>query len=56
MAASLFGVFTASLAVICFLCALPALRKNRYALAMVFILNAIAHAVTSIHFLIGNLF
>ena len=56
MQRSIFGVFTALLAVICFLCALPALRKKRYGLAVFLFLNAFTNVVNTIHAVYGTLF
>ncbi len=56
MQRSIFGVFTALLAVICFLCALPALRKKRYGLAVLLFLNVFTNVVNTIHAVYGTLF
>ncbi len=56
MQRSLFGVFTACLAIICFLCALPAFKKNRYGLGTILLLNAFTNLVNTIHAFYGTLF
>ncbi|EQC69420.1 hypothetical protein [Streptococcus equinus] len=56
MQRSIFGVFTALLAVICILCAIPALRKKRYGLAVLLFLNAFTNIVNTIHAVYGTLF
>ncbi|MDO4635702.1 MAG: hypothetical protein Q4A87_07430 [Streptococcus sp.] len=56
MQRSIFGVFTACLAIICFLCAIPAFRKNRHGLALIFLLNAFTNLVNTIHAFYGMLF
>ena len=52
----IFGIFTAFLAVICFLSALPALRKKRYGLATLLFFNAFTNLVNTIHAFYGTLF
>lgn len=54
MQRSIFGVFTALLAVICILCAIPALRKKRYGLAVLLFLNAFTNIVNTIHAVYGT--
>ncbi|MFU2163570.1 hypothetical protein ACMZ6Z_01965 [Streptococcus pluranimalium] len=56
MKANLFGVFTACLAVICFLCALPAFAKKRYGLGIILLLNAFANLVNTMQAFYGGLF
>lgn len=56
MQRSIFGVFTAFLMVICILCAIPALRRRRYALAVLLFLNAFTNLVNTIHAFYGTLF
>ena len=56
MQRSIFGVFTALLAIICVLCALPAFHKNRYGLGTLFLLNALTNLVNTIHAFYGTLF
>lgn len=56
MQRSIFGVLTACLAIICVLCAIPAYKKNRYGLAIVFVLNALTNLVNTIHAFYGTLF
>lgn len=56
MQRSIFGVFTAVLAVICLFCALPAYKKNRYGLGTIFLMNAFTNLVNSIHAFYGTLF
>lgn len=56
MERSLFGVFTAFLCAICVICSLQALRKRRYGLAVLFLLNAFTNLVNSIHAFYGVLF
>lgn len=56
MQRSLFGVLTACLAIICLLCAIPAFKKNRYGLGILFLLNATTNLVNTIHAFYGTLF
>ncbi|PZO96295.1 MAG: hypothetical protein DI617_01695 [Streptococcus pyogenes] len=56
MQRSVFGVFTACLCAICVLCALTALRKKRYGLGTLFLLNAFTNLVNTIHAFSGTLF
>ena len=56
MQRSLYGVFTACLAIICLLCAVPAFKKNRYGLGILFLLNAATNLVNTIHAFHGTLF
>lgn len=56
MQKSLFGLFTAFLCGICLLCSMQALRKKRYGLAAIFLLNAFTNLVNSIHAFYGFLF
>ncbi|HFZ4864382.1 TPA: hypothetical protein ACIKT3_000429 [Streptococcus agalactiae] len=56
MQRSLLGVFTAFLAVICVLCAIPAIKKKRYGLGTVFLMNAFTNLVNTIHAFYGTLF
>lgn len=56
MQRSIFGVFTAFLCAICVLCAIPAFRKNRYGLGLLFLLNAFTNLVNTIHAFYGTLF
>lgn len=56
MQKSLFGVFTTCLAVVCVLCAIPAFKKKRNGLGIVFLLNAITNLVNTIHAFYGTLF
>ena len=56
MERSVFGVFTAFLSAICVLCAIQALRKKRYALSVLFWLNAFTNLVNTIHAFYMTLF
>ncbi|MGT2907425.1 hypothetical protein [Streptococcus dentiloxodontae] len=56
MQRSVFGLFTALLAVLCVLSAIPALRKRRHGLAVFFLLNAFTNLVNTIHAFYGTLF
>lgn len=56
MQKSLFGIFTAFLGVICFICSLQAFQKRRFGLGTIFILNAFTNLVNSIHAFSGVLF
>lgn len=56
MERSIFGVFTAFLGGICFICMIPALRKKRYGLALFCLLNAFTNLVNTIHAFSGTLF
>ncbi|KGR72519.1 membrane protein [Streptococcus phocae subsp. salmonis] len=56
MQRSIFGVFTAFLCAICILCAIPAFKKNRPGLGLLFLLNAFTNLVNTIHAFYGTLF
>lgn len=56
MERSIFGFFTAVLCVICLVCASQTLRKKRYGLATLFLLNAFTNLVNSIHAFYMTLF
>ncbi|CAM4260839.1 MULTISPECIES: hypothetical protein [Streptococcus] len=56
MQRSIFGVFTAFLGVICFLCAMAAFKKERYGLGTLFLLNVLTNLVNTIHAFYGTLF
>ena len=56
MERSFFGFFTAVLCVICLVCASQTLRKKRYGLATLFLLNAFTNLVNSIHAFYMTLF
>ena len=54
MEKSLLGLFTAFLAAICF--AIPAFKKKRYGLGIIFLLNTFTNLVNTIHAFYGTLF
>ncbi|MDG3132495.1 hypothetical protein MKL26_05585 [Streptococcus suis] len=56
MEKSLFGIFTAFLSAVCFFCTIQAVRKKRFGLAILFLLNAFTNLVNSIHAVYGVLF
>lgn len=56
MQRSVFGLFTGLLAFICLLCAGQALRKRRYGLVTLFLLNAFTNLVNTIHAVYHTLF
>ncbi|MBJ8325662.1 hypothetical protein [Streptococcus pacificus] len=53
---SVFGVFTASLLVICLICAVIVYKKRRYGLLILFLLNALSNLVATIQAFNGKLF
>lgn len=56
MEKSLFGIFTAFLSAVCFFCTIQAVRKKRFGLAILFLLNGFTNLVNSIHAVYGVLF
>lgn len=56
MEKSIFGLFTACMAIICFLGALQCYRNKRYGLGTVLLLNVASNLVNSIHAFSGTLF
>jgi len=56
MTKNLFGLFTAVLCVVCVMLTIQCLRKGRWGLASIFLLNAFTNIVNSIHAFSGTLF
>ncbi|MCS4487403.1 hypothetical protein [Streptococcus sciuri] len=56
MEKSVLGLLSALLAVICLVLAIPAFKKRRYGLGIIFLLNTFTNLVNTIHAFSGTLF